>query len=137
MKKNWAKKDLSKLTKETNKNSIFSFERDQEKKDNSISFSSEDIEDKMNRLIQLKKLEKKNLIENSSSKAKNKIESSIIKDNQTKNINNIKVIKDDSEDKKIEEKIIPIIPIQIIEEEEEPKNESNKILSDFLQYSKN
>ena len=135
MKKNWPKKDLSKLTKETNKNSIFSFERDQEKKDNSISFSSEDIEDKMNRLIQLKKLEKKKLIENTSPETKNKIESSIIKDNNNKINNNIKVIKDNSEDKKSEEKIIPIIPIQIIEEEDNKKN-SNKILSDFLQNSK-
>ena len=134
MKKNWAKKDLSKLTKETNKNSIFSFEKDQEKKDNSISFSSEDIEDKMNRLIQLKKLENKNLIQNTSSEAKNKIESSIIKDKKDKNNSDIKKIKNDLEDKKIEEKIIPI-PIRL-NEEEENKKEPNKIISEFLQNSK-
>ena len=56
MKKNWPKKDLSKLSKELNKKSIFS---EQTKKDDSISISSEDVEEKLNRLIQIKKMEKK------------------------------------------------------------------------------
>jgi hypothetical protein len=79
MKKNLFKIDSSKFTKDSNKNSIFNYKNEQEKKEDSISFSSETIEEKMNRLIQLKKLEKKNLIQNPlSSETKSKIESSII-----------------------------------------------------------
>ena len=59
MKKKLFKKDSSRLTKDSNKNSLFTDKNEQEKKEDSISFSSEDIEEKMNRLIQLKKLEKK------------------------------------------------------------------------------
>ena len=74
MKKKLFKKDSSRLTKDSNKNSLFTYKNEQEKKDDSISFSSEDIEEKMNRLIQLKKLEKKNLIKNIPSfETKNKI----------------------------------------------------------------
>ena len=58
MKKNLFKKDSSKLTKDSNKNSIFMYKNEQEK-DDSISIDSETIEEKMNRLMQLKKLQKK------------------------------------------------------------------------------
>ena len=48
MKKNLFKKDSSKLTKDSNKNSIFMYKNEQEK-DDSISIDSETIEEKMNR----------------------------------------------------------------------------------------
>ena len=79
MKKNWPKKDLSKLSKELNKKSIFS---EQTKKDDSISLSSEDVEEKLNRLIQIKKMEKNNLNQKPPPKlqTKNEIKSTIVKD---------------------------------------------------------
>ena len=105
MKKNWPKKDLSKLSKELNKKSIFS---EQTKKDDSISISSEDVEEKLNRLIQIKKMEKNNLNQKPPPKlqTKNEIKSTIVKDEskskaeQEKNIINNKLILNDSEDTK-------------------------------------
>ena len=110
MKKNWPKKDLSKLSKELNKKSIFS---EQTKKDDSISISSEDVEEKLNRLIQIKKMEKNNLNQKPPPKlqTKNEIKSTIVKDEskskaeQEKNIINNKLILNDSEDTKEEIKI--------------------------------
>ena len=106
MKKNLFKKDSSKLTKDSNKNSIFMYKNEQEK-DDSISIDSETIEEKMNRLMQLKKLQKKNLIETPLSESQNKIESSIITKSKQKanniqsNINNIieKSLLSESEEK--------------------------------------
>ncbi len=106
MKKNLFKKDSSKLTKDSNKNSIFMYKNEQEK-DDSISIDSETIEEKMNILMQLKKLQKKNLIETPLSESQNKIESSIITKSKQKanniqsNINNIieKSLLSESEEK--------------------------------------
>ena len=106
MKKKLFKKDSSRLTKDSNKNSLFTYKNEHEKKDDSISFSSEDIEEKMNRLIQLKKLEKKNLIKNIPSfETKNKIESTYnnkAKSSKKNNNTSAKSLISDSEDKKSE-----------------------------------
>ena len=104
MKKNRIKKELSKLTKSSNTKSIFISETESEKKDDSLSISSEGIEEKMNRLILQKKLEKNGIIPESLPKTKNKIESNIIKDSKDKKIqepNIIKVSKKEFEEKKI------------------------------------
>ena len=104
MKKNRIKKELSKLTKSSNTKSIFISETESEKKDDSLSISSEGIEEKMNRLILQKKLEKNGIIPESLPKTKNKIESNIIKDSKNKKIqepNIIKVSKKEFEEKKI------------------------------------
>ena len=103
MKKNRIKKELSKLTKSSNTKSIFISETESEKKDDSLSISSEGIEEKMNRLILQKKLEKNGIIPESLPKTKNKIESNIIKDSKDKKIqepNIIKVSKKEFEEKK-------------------------------------
>ena len=91
MKKNWPKKDLSKLSKELNKKSIFS---EQTKKDDSISISSEDVEEKLNRLIQIKKMEKNNLNQKPPPKlqTKNEIKSTIVKMNQSLKPNKKKIL---------------------------------------------
>ena len=130
MKKNWPKKDLSKLSKELNKKSIFS---EQTKKDDSISISSEDVEEKLNRLIQIKKMEKNNLNQKPPPKlqTKNEIKSTIVKDEskskaeQEKNIINNKLILNDSEDTKEEIKI-----------RESERTKSNEKVTPFKKNSK-
>ena len=130
MKKNWPKKDLSKLSKELNKKSIFS---EQTKKDDSISISSEDVEEKLNRLIQIKKMEKNNLNQKPPPKlqTKNEIKSTIVKDEskskaeQEKNIINNKLILNDSEDTKEEIKI-----------RESERTKSNEKITPFKKNSK-
>jgi hypothetical protein len=115
MKKNRIiKKELSKLTKSSNTKSIFISDIESEKKDDddsiSISISSEGIEEKMNRLVLQKKLEKKGIIPESIPKTKNKKESNIINETKTKKSKEpiiYKISKKESEEKKnFEQKII-------------------------------
>jgi len=111
MKKNRPKKELSKLTKSSATKSIFSSsENDNEKNDeDSISKSSEGIEEQMNRLIRLKKLEKNNnipkepLINTKPKIESNKIEDSKVNKNKEATTNN-KVLIKEPEEKKIPEK---------------------------------
>ena len=111
MKKNRPKKELSKLTKSSATKSIFSSsENDNEKNDeDSISKSSEGIEEQMNRLIRLKKLEKNNnipkepLINTKPKIESNKIEDSKVNKNKETTTNN-KVLIKEPEEKKIPEK---------------------------------
>ena len=87
-KKSRAKKELAKLTKiSSNTSSNLISEIETEKKDDSISLSSEGIEEKMNRLINLKKMEKNNIKIEPSYTTKNKIESNLIK-KEEKKLNN-------------------------------------------------
>ena len=66
MKKNRVKKELSKLSKGLSSSKTnYNLDSESEKKDDSISLSSEGIEEKMNRLINLKKMEKNNIKPNS------------------------------------------------------------------------
>ena len=109
MKNNRPKKELSKLTKSSMTKSIFSSsENDNEKNDDSISMSSEGIEEKLNRLMKLKKLEKnKNTSQEPLININPKIESNIIKEpksKKNKETTNSKVIIKEPEEKKIPEK---------------------------------
>ena len=109
MKNNRPKKELSKLTKSSMTKSIFSSsENDNEKNDDSISVSSEGIEEKLNRLMKLKKLEKnKNTSQEPLININPKIESNIIKEpksKKNKETTNNKVIIKEPEEKKIPEK---------------------------------
>ena len=98
------------FSKDINKNHLFTYKSSKEldkEDDDSISKSSENIDDKLNRLINLKKNEKKNKAINLSPSQNNKIESSIITslpkppdNNNNSNIINI-ISKTSKEEKKI------------------------------------
>ena len=108
MKNNRPKKELSKLTKSSMTKSIFSSsENDNEKNDDSISMSSEGIEEKLNRLMKMKKLEKnKNISQEPLININPKIESNITKESKSKKnkeTTNHKVIIKEPEEKKIPE----------------------------------